>query len=180
MGLNKKGNAIVNIFLFMVVSLIIVFISVVFVYMGNLVKDELHESLDNNTVLNDSSNVSAVIDDNFGAVTGAYGSLYWISIFLIVGMVIAIFIHSYLITYKPVMFIPYIFVCIIAVVVAVGISNGYETIIADDTLANTFEGFLGANFILLNLPLWVAVISIIGGVIMVIRMKQAQSTGFYY
>ena len=163
----KKGG-MTDIFLWMIFSLIIVFICGIFIYLGGSVTTQVHEKMD--TMQFGDANTSQVIDNTFGKVNQAYQSLYWISVMLIVGMVISIFIGSYLVTTKPVFFIPYAFITIIAVIVSVGLSNAYEQIISDPTLASTFAGFLGANFIMLKLPIWVTVIGIVGGIIMFVRM----------
>ena len=175
--MNKKG-AFSDLFIFMIVALAIVFICGVFIFIGGKATTEIHEKLDG-TDYAGNENVTEIVDDTFGHVNQAYQSLYWISIMLIVGMVISIFIGSYLVTTKPIFFIPYAFIVIIAVVVSVGISNAYEMVIADPTMSSTFAGFIGANFILLNLPIWIAVIGIVGGIIMFVRMgsKEDQMYG---
>jgi len=90
-------------------------------------------------------------------------------------MIISIFIGSFLVTTKPVFFIPYIFITIIAVVVSVGISNGYEMVRDNPTLASTFTGMWGANFIMAQLPIWITIISITGGIIMFARMGSREN-----
>jgi len=174
---NKKGG-FTDLFLFMIISLIIVLISGVFIYMGLLVTDKLHESMDDMTF--GSTNTSEVIDDNMGDVNDAYGGLYWISIFLIVGMMLSIFIGSYLVTTKPIFFVPYIFITIIAIIVSVGISNAYEQIILNPTMASTFMNFTGANWILLHLPTWITAIGFVGGIIMFSRMGKREETMYGY
>ena len=176
-----KRAGYLDIFLFMIMALIIVVISVIFIYMGGQVKEKLHLELDNRTEVGDAVNYSKVIDSSIGAVNNSYGSLYWISIFLMLGMIIAIFIGSYLVTTKPVYFAPYIFIIGIAIVVAVGISNGYHKIIQNPTLSSTFDGFVGANFILLNLPIIITIVGFVGGIIMFIKMTRGEQyeSGFY-
>lgn len=166
--MNKKGG-MADLFIFMIVAVIVIFISVMFVYMGGLAKNKLHETMDNMTI-GGNENVSQVIDQTFGRVDQAYQSLYWISVMLIIGMILSIFIGSYLVTTKPIFFIPYIFILIIAVIVSVGISNAYEQVMEDPTLAGTFAGFIGANYIMLQLPIWIAIIGIVGAIIMFVRM----------
>lgn len=175
---NKKGEAgvgvFLNLFIFIIVALIVTFIGVTFVYMIGVVKTEMHNSLDNMTEANSSTNFTELIDDNIGDVESAYGTLYWIAVFLIIGMLSAIFIGSYMVTFRPVIFVPYIIIVLVGVVVGAGISNGYELVMVDENLSPTFNSFLGASFILLHLPIWVAVIGIVGGIIMVLRMKEAE------
>jgi phosphoglycerol transferase MdoB-like AlkP superfamily enzyme len=165
--MNKHGG-MTDIFLFMILAIIILFICGIFIYIGGQATDQLYETMEGMTFGNE--NTTQVIDETFGAVEKSYHALYWIAIMLIVGMIISIFIGSYLVTTKPIFFIPYAFIIIIAVIVATGLSNAYETVIADPTLASTFDGFIGANFIMLQLPIWVAVIGIVGGIIMFVRM----------
>jgi F0F1-type ATP synthase assembly protein I len=169
--MNKQGG-MVDLFLFMVLAIAIVFICGIFIYLGGDVTQKVHETMD--TMTFGDANTTQVIDDTFGAVNRAYQSLYWIAVFLIVGMVLSIFIGSYLVTTKPIFFIPYFFITIIAVIVSVGLSNAYEQVIADPTLASTFAGFVGANFILLQLPIWIAVIGVVGAVIMFVRMGSKE------
>ena len=79
---------------------------------------------------------------------------------------------SYLLTTKPIFFIPYIFVVIIAIIVSVPLANSYETLMNDPTLASTFAGFTGSNWIMLNLPIWITIIGITGGIIMFSRLGK--------
>lgn len=175
---NKRGGY-TDIFIFMIVAVVVVFISVLFIYMSGQVKTKLHEKLDNLTEDDSAVNYSKTIDETIGVVETTYASLYWISIFLIFGMIIAIFIGSYMVQTKPVYFVPYIFICIIAIIVAVGLANAYDVVMQDATLSSTFAKFTGANFILLHLPIWVAVISITGGIIMFVSMQKGQEIGYY-
>lgn len=170
--MNKKGG-FTDLFIFMIVAVCIVFISVIFLYLGGKAQAEVQEKIGGVMFGNDNS--TDIIDNSLGAVNRAYQSLYWISVFLIVGMVISIFIGSYLVTTKPVFFIPYILIVIIAVIVSVGISNAYEQVMLDPTLASTFAGMVGANFIMLKLPIWISVIGITGGIIMFARMGSKEN-----
>jgi F0F1-type ATP synthase assembly protein I len=178
--MNKQGG-MTDIFLFLVISVIVVFISVIFIYIGGQAYSEIKEKSFELEGIAGDKNVTEIVDNSIGKVNQAYQSLYWISVMLIVGMIVSIFISSYLVTTKPVFFIPYIFLTIIAVIVSVGISNAYELVMQDPTLASTFVGFIGANFIMLHLPLWIVVIGIGGAVIMFARMgnREAEIYGGY-
>lgn len=170
----KKGG-MTDLFIFMILAVAVVFICGIFIYMGGISTTAIHDALDGKDYLAGGQNVSNIIDDTFGAVQRSYQALYWISIMLIVGMIMSIFIGSYLVTTKPIFFVPYAFLTIIAVIVSTGISNAYEQVIQDPTLASTFAGFVGANFIMLKLPLWIAIIGITGGIIMFIRMGSKEN-----
>ena len=121
---NKRG-AFTDIFIFMIVALIILFVSGMFIYMGVRVKAELHTNLDGKEI-GDAVNYSEVVEGSMGQVEIAYKLMYWLSILIMVGMIISIFIGSYMVTTRPIYFVPYIFITIIAIIVSVGISNAYE------------------------------------------------------
>ena len=176
---NKRGG-FTDLFMFIIVTVILVFFFVVMFYSASTIKEQLHTTLDTKGSGSDSEsnvNYSSTIDDTFGNVNVAFESLWWIALFLIIGMIVSIFIGSYMVTTRPVFFVPYIFIVIIAIFVAVGISNGYEKVMENATLSSTFNEFLGANFILQYFPLWIAVIGITGGIIMFIRMGKGEAYG---
>ncbi len=177
---NKQGG-FTDLFLFMIFAFMIVLISVVFIYIGNEAEDQLQETMAtmdlHDTVGN---NASQVITNTMGVLNTTYGSLHWITVFLIGGMILSIFIGSYLVTTKPIFFIPYLFIVIIAIVVSVPMSNTYETLMSDATLSGTFIGFTGANWIMLNLPIWITIIGITGAIIMFSRMGKAEEVNYGY
>jgi len=173
MKMNKRGQ-FTDLFVFMIIAVILLFVSGLFIYMGIRVDTQLDESFTGMTVGSGEVNYTEVKDDTFGNVNVAYQSLYWIAILIIVGMIIAIFIGSYMVTSRPVFFVPYILVVIIAIIVSVGLSNAYQDVVENPELVNTFSNFIGANFIMYNLPMWIAVIGFVGGMIMFVRMKQEE------
>ena len=168
----KKGG-MTDLFLLMILSFAIIFICGIFIFIGGKATAQIHEKLDNTNYAG-GENMTKIIDATMGKVNEAYQSLYWISIMLIVGMIISIFIGSYLVTTKPIFFIPYAFITIIAIIISVGLSNAYMQVIQDPMLASTFAGFVGSNFIMSKLPIWVAVIGIVGGIIMFVRMGSKE------
>lgn len=176
---NKKAG-FTDLFIFMIIAVALVFICGVMIFVGGKAQTEIQNTIGDRMI--GQANTTLIIQETIGAVNQSYQALYWISIFLIVGMVISIFIGSYLVTTKPIFFIPYLFITIIAIIVSVGLSNAYEQVISNPTLASTFAGFTGANYILLQLPIWITVIGIVGGIIMFVRMgsKENQLYGGQY
>ncbi len=85
-----------------------------------------------------------------------------------------------MVTTKPIFFLPYLFIWIIAIIVSVPVSNAYETISADATLGSTYANFVGSNFILNFLPMIVAVIGMVGAIIMFTRMGRKEEYGGIY
>ena len=177
---NKRGG-FTDLFLFIIFSLVIILISVVMIYIGVQTNDHLESTL-GKMDLHDTrgNNASQVIENTMGVTNTTFKALHWITIFLIVGMAISIFIGSYLVTTKPIFFIPYIFITIIAIIVSVPIANTYETLMNNATLSGTFIEFVGANWIMLNLPIWITIIGFTGGIIMFSRMGKREEQFYGY
>lgn len=171
---NKKGG-FSDLFIFMIFAFVIVLISVIWIYLGGEVEDQLQDTI-GKMDLHDTigNNASQVVDNTMGSFNTSIQALHWVTIFLIAGMILSIFIGSYLVTTKPIFFIPYIFIVIIAIVVSVPMSNAYETIMTNQVLADTFTGFSGANWIMLNLPIWITIIGFVGGIIMYSQMGRRE------
>lgn len=176
---NKRAG-FTDIFLFVIFTFIILLFSAVFIYISNETKDQLHETMDNMNIGDGNRNASATIDNTFGEAVISFNALYWISVFLIFGMIVAIFIGSYMVTTKPIFFVPYLFVVIIAVVISVPVANTYEDLQQDATLGSTFSNFVGSNYIMNYLPMIVAIVGIVGGIIMFSRMGKREETGGIY
>lgn len=170
--MRTKQGGLSDIFLFMIIAFVILLVSGMFIYMGIRVTNELHTNLDDES--HDNVNYTQTINEQMGRLNASYQSLYWISIFLIGAMIFSIFIGSYMVTTRPVFFIPYIFIVIIAIIVSVGISNAYDDITSNAILSSTFQGFVGSNYIMYYLPIWVTVIGFAGGIIMFVRMRSAE------
>ena len=167
-----KRGALSDLFIFMVFAVIILLVSGMFIYLGITTNSKLHQTMDK--MSHDGIDYNKTISQTFGQVNVAYQSLYWISLFLIVAMILSIFFGSYMVTTRPVFFVPYIFIVIIAITVSLGISNAYTDLINQPELASTFSGFLGANYIMYYLPMWIAIIGFTGGIIMFVRMKSEE------
>ena len=142
--MNKKGS-FVDLFIFMIFAFILVVVIGFLLYIFGQANDGLHESMDGMTF--GDANATEVINDTVGATNISFQALYWLSVLIIFGMILGIFIGSYMVTTKPVFFIPYLFIWIIAIIVSVPLSNAYETLRADPNLASTYSNFVGANFI---------------------------------
>jgi len=177
--LRDKQGGFTDLFIFMIVAFVIVLFSAVFIYMGVEVYGQLETTLPTTNLVGDgNNNASVVLANTMGKVNTTFEALYWISILLIFGMIIAIFIGSYMVTTKPIFFIPYLFIVILAVVVAVAMSNAYETLSSNATLGSTFANFIGSNFILANLPMIIAIVGFTGGIIMFVRMGKKEELSY--
>lgn len=175
--MNRKGS-FVGLFLFMIVALILVLTSGIFVYVGTTTSEALHEQLDPMSTA--EVNYTKIISQTIDQIPASYQVLKWGSVVLIVAMILSIFISSYLVTTKPIFFVPYIIFVFMAVILSVVMANAYEVILtSDNDLAITLQSFVGANFMLLYLPVLVGAVGIIGGIIMFASYKVGQEQSVY-
>jgi len=179
MAINKKGT-ITDIFIFIIVAFVLALTTGIMMYVVTVAETEIYENVDMlQSAVGEGNNATQIIEETFGAVPDSYESLKWITTMLIVGMFISILIHSFLVRIRPIFFLPYILITIIAIIVSVPISNIYETLYEHPTLGSTFQGFWGQTVIFNNLPIWVTIIGLIAGLIMFINMvRQGQYGGY--
>jgi len=177
---NKKGD-LTQLFVFMVVAFVLALAVVIMYFVSTTTYDNLMEkgAPAIQKALGDSENATEIINSTYGKVPNAYQSLKWITTMLIVGMILSILITSFLVRVNPVWFVAYMFLWIIAIIVSVPISNTYETIYTNPTLADAFSGFWGQTYIFLNLPIWIGVIGALAGIVMFVNMVRQSQYGGY-
>jgi len=180
--MNNHGSFL-DIFTFIVMAVTFILISVIFVYIGNEVYQKLKVEMPKVDVSisseNKGINVTKTMEESIGPVNQSYSILIWGCLLIIIFMIVAIWIGSYMVVSRPVYFIPYIFICIIAIMVSAGISNAYESLTLNESLASTFTRFSASNFIMSHLAFWVSIISIVGGIIMYVRMQRGEEEYYY-
>ena len=173
---NRKRGALTDLFVFMAIIFAMVVFMVAMTYVANTTYDKFMEQAPAfQKVLGNNTNATELIDSTFGAVPNAYLALRWVSVMLIFGFMLSILLTSFLVRTNPVFLVPYLFIVIISIIVSVPISNAYETIYTSSILAPTFTGFFGATWIFLNLPLWIAGIGILAGILMFANIMRNDS-----
>jgi F0F1-type ATP synthase assembly protein I len=171
--LRQKKAFVMDIFIYIIFAFILVVIAGVFIYAQGEVQDQLHATLDNKS--DETVNYTTILDESFDEVGSSYKVLNWITAFMFIGMAIAIWVSSYMVTTKPVFFIVYFFIVGFAVLFSAVISNAYDLIYTTPQLSDSFSGFLGANFIMAYLPVWITVVAFVGAIIMFARYRGRDS-----
>jgi len=172
---NKQGG-FTDLFLVIIFAFIILVVSGVMIYVGNLAEDELHEKMDDMDIGGEDQNVSQIIDDTMGKVNQSYALLSWLTVMIIFGMVFGVFFGSYKVRTQPIYFIPYLLLTFIAIIVSVGVANSYEEMIAFDQLSSSFATLTGGNYFMLHLPMFIGIIGVVGGIIMFISWATREET----
>lgn len=173
----NKGGGLTDMFIFLVLAFAIVVIFGIFIYMGNVVSIKLHQNMDNMTT-SPSVNNTEILNNTMDKVAGSYNVLKWGSGVLIFAMIISIFVGSYLVQTKPIYFVPYIFVVLIALFFAVVIANAYNTMSQDPIIGSSFSSQTIAHYFLLYLPFAIVAIGFIGGIIMYASYKFGYDGGY--
>lgn len=174
---SKKGG-FTDLFIFIIVAFVMSIMVVVMFYASTTAEQEIRNNIDVlQNAVGDGENATQILDNTFGRVPDAYQSLKWITAMLIMGMFLSILITSFLIRTRPVFFVAYALMWIIAIVIAILISNAYEEIYQDPILASSFVGFWGQTYIMLNLHIWITIIGGISGMIMFINLVRRSEFG---
>lgn len=94
-------------------------------------------------------------------------------LFILVGLSIFVLVSSYFVWNHPAFFIVgFILLCIAVTVGAIG-SNVYEELIESPSITETATNFPKLNFIMTYLPLYIAIMGVLGGVIGYLGYRSA-------
>lgn len=163
----KKAGAF-GIITWAVGSIIVVLFLGAYLYMHN----EMTETLLAITSSTEQVNISYAVQSVIVPVNSAMVSLHWISFVLLLSLAFAGIIESYYVRSHPVLFFYHVLIIILGVVGSVYIVNYYETLLQSGVLSSTLIGFTASSVLILNLPLWVALIGIIGLIVMGIAANR--------
>lgn len=153
---NKKGG-ILDLFLWIILSFIIILFFAGWIYGFNLVTEQL-TSIEAEVLGN---NISDIAQDTFGKINPVQTrSLHILAFVMIFIMGISMLITNFMIKSHPVFFVLHLFVIIVAIIVSVYISNEYEELLTNRALGATLSEFTGATYIMLFLPLWTTIFGI--------------------
>lgn len=120
-------------------------------------------------------NMTEAAENTFGAINSALiPGLRILSMVILFGMVLQIFLTNFLIRKNPLYFLLHVFMTAFAVILSVYVSNAYESFLTGQVFSSQLIGFTATTYILLNLPVWVTVIGIIGAILLVINMPRQQ------
>ena len=171
--MSKKG-ALTDLFIYMAVIFIMVLFMVAMTFVANQTKTELLKKADILQGHSTSYNATNLINETLGGVTSSYDSLKWISVMLMIGFAMSILVTSFLVRTNPVFFVPYAIIVVVAVIMAVPLSNSYDTLYNNPTLHSTFVGFFGASYIFSYLPIWITIIGFVAGILMFVNVVRSE------
>ena len=164
--MNKRGG-ILSIIVWIAGVFVIIFFLAGWLYMHNLLTVAMLNA--GNTVDNSVVNLTSAVQNVLVPVNNAMSALHYISFILIAMLAFSILIENFYIRRHPILFFVHILIVIIGIIAGIYISNAYETLMSGNILSNTLIGFKASSYIVLALPLWVAIIGIFGLILLVIN-----------
>lgn len=173
--MNKKGNVGTDLIVFLSVIFIFGVSMVMLYYVANVIQNTFTDVAP--SLNRDGVNATQIAENTVGYLPTAFDSLKWISYMLIIGLGISIILGNFLVRTHPLFVIPYIFVVIIAVIIAVPLSNTYEELYYNEDYGEYFQGFIGLSYIFQYLPIWVLVFGILGGITMFVGFPRSKEYG---
>jgi len=181
--MNKKGQIEFNqmetsrfsIFQFIILAFVFVIFCAGMIYVHSLLNDKFTEiGLANevNAGQPGYTNMSLASEMTFGSVYRSIQSLRLVAGMWILGFAACIIITNVMVKAHPLFFFAYVLVTILAVILAVPISNTYQELMVSGIFGGELANFTISNFILAYLPLVTIIVGILGGVFLFINMVR--------
>lgn len=173
---NKKAQiSFFDVFVFMITAIVVILFFALFKFgFGILTNVITNVQTPSNAV---GLNISLAGQQTFGQVNNALNGLHTLAFIIIFGMLLSVLLHNFLVKVHPAFFILYVLIAIIAIVTSFYISNTYQTLLAVPVIGAAIAEFTASTFIMINLPVWVAVVSLLGGAFLVMNIINNRNQG---
>ena len=145
-----------------VVVAVLLFISAIFLFIGNYLTNTLMDRALTHPEMNSSQ--GAV--DSYNSVKTQANRLDYVYLAYFIGLIIGILITGWLIGGNPIFMFFYVIILIMGVIVSPILSNAYQSFIETPTLTGTVANFPITTFIMQNLPIFIAIIGMLGLLVM--------------
>ncbi len=172
--MKNKQAGIMDIFIFMVIAFAVVLIFGAFIFIFGIL-DTTFSEID--VIIGDNTTFSSITDTSFTPFNEGVQQLRIIAVAIVFGMFVTIIVSNLFAKAHPIFLVVYFMITIIAIIVAVPVSNAYELLLTDSVLGATYQSFLGMNFLLLNLPMIVGFMSLIGALALFIGITRDRELG---
>jgi len=171
---NKKGAA-TDILLWLILSFLIVIFFAAWVFGFNRITTNLVGITD---TVGTNTSIGSVAEDTFGVINFYQtAGLHLLAFVMILAMALSILVTSFLMKSHPVFLIVHLMITITAIIASAIISNVYEGLLNTGALSGTLQGFSGASFIMINLPLWTTVVGIFGAILLFAGINRDEGAG---
>lgn len=179
--MNKKGQlSSFSIFTWMIIAfLTVVFFAGLIYVMGllNGVFTEIGVMNEANAGSPMYTNMTLASEQIWGQAYQSIQALRMVAIVYILALAIGIVIIGFLERKHPFLFFIYILITLLAVIFSPTISNAYEELLTSNIFGGELLNFGTSNFIILNLPVFVLIIGVLGGIGLFINLIRGDNTG---
>ncbi len=168
--MNRKSqvdSGILSVIILLILSFALIVFFAMWVYAFDIVTDTLLAVPSTETI-----NLTDAAERTFVHVNIGLGGLRMLAFVLILGQVILILGINISKSSNPILFSAYVLVNIVGVVLAVIISNSYETLLANNVIGSALGSFRAGSFIMLNLPVFATVIGFLGVIFLLINISR--------
>lgn len=173
---DKKGQTTFNIFTFMITAFLVVVFFAGLIYFQGILTDVFHQvGLANEANAGNAmyTNMTLAADQTFGVLNNSIQALKMVALVYILALAVCIIITNTLMKVHPLWFFAYILISALAIVFSVPIANAYHELLSSNIFDGGLMDFVGANFLLDNLPVVVMVISVLGGIFLFINLIRS-------
>lgn len=170
----KRKGALSDLFILAIVAFIAVAFFALWTYGHGMITDTLLQAGAKDT---SSANITQATNIAFGYTDNALPILRWMSFGMIIAMMLAIVLSNFLVRAHPAFFIIYVLITLVAVIFGAYLSNAYESLVNNPTFGATIQTFGASNHILLNLPIYMSVIGILGAIALFINLRTSPDIG---
>lgn len=182
---DDRGQILGNMQSFSILTIgIIAFLTIMFLagimYATGLLNDVFTEVGLNNEANSHGTiyvNLTQASQDTFGKVDEATQGIKLVGIAIIFALILGNLLMSFFVRQHPAMFFVYVLLVLLALFLAVPISNGYESVKAGNPFDGALDEFTALDWILLNLPTTVLIIGILGCIFMFANIIRSPSEG---
>jgi hypothetical protein len=172
---NKKGQSLSQLVILVAISIVIILFFGIWIFGTNIMNDELQNI---GVLPNTEINFTEITEATMGKTVEGYDFLKMISMLMIFGFSLSILLSSFLERTHPGLgFVIHLFLTIIGVIFAAYVSNTYEDLLLDPVFGSTLAEFTASNFIMANLPMWIAVIGIAGMILLMSGIPRDRDLG---
>lgn len=115
-------------------------------------------------------NMTTASDATFGQANLAIQNLRVVAIALIFSLILATVLINFAVKVHPMWFFVYLMIVVLAIIMAAPISNSYMNLLNSNIFGGILPSFTGANWIMINLPMIVAIGGLLGGIFLFINI----------
>ena len=172
--MNKKGSLFDGI-VWMVIAFAVILFVVLFMYAHNVFYQELRGV---DAIIGDNTTFSSIVDDTVGRANTGVGYMKYLALAIVIGMILTVIISNFMVKSHPaIAFISILGMTLLGVIISVYVSNAYEEVMQIAEFSSTFAEVTPLNFIMLNLPIFVGVVGMLGLLFLAVGITRDSGTG---